>query len=111
MRISDWSSDVCSSDLDRVQHHRVAALGHDLAQDVDAFGFQPVEMVQDRWPCRDRLGVGVDLGSGGHLSGFHVPGPAGMADTSLRPGWADAVSGESPARRKDRKSTRIKSSK
>src|SRR3546814_12150514 len=24
MRISDWSSDVCSSDLQRVEHHRVA---------------------------------------------------------------------------------------
>src|SRR3546814_4997791 len=23
MRISDWSSDVCSSDLDRMRHHRV----------------------------------------------------------------------------------------
>src|SRR3546814_9201241 len=34
MRISDWSSDVCSSDL----HRRAAAQVHDLAQVVEAMG-------------------------------------------------------------------------
>src|SRR3546814_13331554 len=44
MRISDWSSDVCSSDLVAVPDHRavgdldVAALGPGLVQPVHAFG-------------------------------------------------------------------------
>jgi hypothetical protein len=29
---------------DRVQHHRIAELGRDLAQDVDAFGFEAIEV-------------------------------------------------------------------
>ena len=29
---------------DRVQHHRVAELGRDLTDDVDALGFQAFEM-------------------------------------------------------------------
>ena len=31
---------------DRIEHHRVAALGGDFADDVDAFGFEPLEMGQ-----------------------------------------------------------------
>src|SRR3546814_5424275 len=37
MRISDWSADVCSSDLnqDRIGHHALAVLQHDAAVVAD----------------------------------------------------------------------------
>src|SRR3546814_20536135 len=38
MRISDWSSDVCSSDLDVVEHREVLAEGEVLMHHADAGG-------------------------------------------------------------------------
>src|SRR3546814_11610125 len=54
MRISDWSSDVCSSDLDTLLHPRAAAGGED---DIGAFvgdrGFYAGdERLADREPHR-----------------------------------------------------------
>src|SRR3546814_1087922 len=49
MRISDWSSDVCSSDLDRRGHGGVVALHR-----VDGAGLQGAEQLR----CRHKL-VGV----------------------------------------------------
>ena len=31
---------------DRIEHHRIAALGGDFADDVDALGFEPLEVGQ-----------------------------------------------------------------
>ena len=39
---------------DGIQHHRVAELGRDLAQDVDAFGFEPIEVGQSVIQVRGR---------------------------------------------------------
>ena len=68
---------------DRVQHHRVAELGRDLAQDVDALGFEAVEVAQvDRqghrsggsWGCGTAAGHGmaepeaIGTAGGGYLT-------------------------------------------
>src|SRR3546814_1276798 len=37
MRISDWSSDVCSSDPDELDHHGNLELRHQLARPVEGF--------------------------------------------------------------------------
>src|SRR3546814_20297821 len=57
MRISDWSSDVCSSDLPARQHPASERAVARLAQQriVERLGFMPVR----RWPV---VPVGVDLG-------------------------------------------------
>src|SRR3546814_1251391 len=69
MRISDWSSDVCSSDLKR----SLAAVRIDLLHDLSSV------------MCRDRhdlgLAVALDQSKHGHLAGsapaaFAFPGPA-----------------------------------
>jgi hypothetical protein len=39
---------------DRIEHHRVLALGDDLPHDVDALGFQALEMGEGA-SCQDRL--------------------------------------------------------
>src|SRR3546814_10557946 len=41
MRISDWSSDVCSSDLQDMVELRIAHMGVDLRRVADAAGGQP----------------------------------------------------------------------
>src|SRR3546814_5914871 len=56
MRISDWSSDVCSSDLGAV-----CADGHLRAEPFDLAGG-----AMDRWPVRLALGVLADSSSGRH---------------------------------------------
>src|SRR3546814_16748378 len=45
MRISDWSSDVCSSDLDLLQRLEVALAEHRRAEIAHAFGVEIVEAV------------------------------------------------------------------
>src|SRR3546814_6510282 len=77
MRISDWSSDVCSSDLERrrgrvkglagemqhhrrilahrIEHHRPLGLGDHLAHDVDALRLELLEMGEAA--AKFRLGV------------------------------------------------------
>src|SRR3546814_5675211 len=39
MRISDWSSDVCSSDLLSMKHGATTAFADDLGQSFERFGF------------------------------------------------------------------------
>src|SRR3546814_13980382 len=46
MRSSDWSSDVCSSDL-RVVHHPHAALAAPVEVPADAHGIAPARIVVD----------------------------------------------------------------
>src|SRR3546814_12678299 len=74
MRISDWSSDVCSSDLGRVQKHLD---GDDLlagavaAQDRQAVVEGPARGRREGPDLRlARLGLGVELHRGelGHLA-------------------------------------------
>src|SRR3546814_20318468 len=63
MRISDWSSDVCSSDLDghapRSGKDRAAPAARDgrVADDNDLWR-PPESRRSDRQRCRDRRGVG-----------------------------------------------------
>src|SRR3546814_4405403 len=60
MRISDWSSDVCSSDLRRVIEarllHRIARIGE--IDEIDAFHHAPIGDVQ----------AGNDSGANCHIS-------------------------------------------
>src|SRR3546814_8566808 len=64
MRISDWSSDVCSSDLDHVQKAGFTVDVHDM---------------DDLGPVKERLGVPYAKGSchtaeiGGYAIEGHVP--------------------------------------
>src|SRR3546814_5912392 len=57
MRISDWSSDVCSSDLDAPGEHRVVEKGPRLVQHQQGRRaietlFEPVEQVGQHRQCR-----------------------------------------------------------
>ena len=52
---------------DRIQHHRVLGIGHRFAQDIDALGFEPLQVGQ-----RDgRAGHFGELGFGGRQDGRH----------------------------------------
>src|SRR3546814_4035674 len=69
MRISDWSSDVCSSDLDAVIHHdRVVQ-----------------RIANDRQQRRDAVQIELDLGHGKEAEGQRhlVEQAAKRADTEL----------------------------
>src|SRR3546814_7865137 len=47
MRISDWSSDVCSSDLRRIFHHLVGGLDHLGIDLIGALGLDHVDEFLD----------------------------------------------------------------
>src|SRR3546814_14885397 len=67
MRISDWSSDVCSSDLqaDRLQ---LVVLQHDVAVFLDL-------VAPDLVVVADRLaGLGIDVAAADAIAGFAVEG-------------------------------------
>src|SRR3546814_3829213 len=61
MRISDWSSDVCSSDLERFERHVVAASFDVAAQPADRELVRHVaaDVKADEIARRHRLGIGV----------------------------------------------------
>src|SRR3546814_11865381 len=98
MRISDWSSDVCSSDLDMVEL-RIAHMGVDLRRVADAAGGQPeaidrpVEIMlpialPERHPLAHRGLIDLDrLGAGG------------FAIDHLFPDRSPVLAARSPARR------------
>src|SRR3546814_13730691 len=83
MRISDWSSDVCSSDLFRIQdERRVVAFVRALVPEVAGLAFPGDFKAQDAWSrmrsrhqageCRAEQGVGLVA------DGFH----RGQGETS-----------------------------
>src|SRR3546814_3556199 len=63
MRISDWSSDVCSSDLEHGQ-----AVFEVSSCDLDHDGFPAVEVVID--VAHAHAGLGRDVGHGGGMESF-----------------------------------------
>src|SRR3546814_8036032 len=73
-RISDWSSDVCASDLAGAAHHRVIGFAHvgtECADEVEMLaGLQPV--AADQRLLRQR-GAGDDVGAA--CGGFQIVGP------------------------------------
>src|SRR3546814_7298966 len=90
MRISDWSSDVCSSDLQRTLNSVGSRLLHDC-------GFDPGDVVTARQFHRTSDGGGI----GGAL--HHLVTRVPDADV-------DAHGDEAGQRGQDRKSTRLNSS-
>src|SRR3546814_20679686 len=77
MRISDWSSDVCSSDLKAIALSAFAALtacgggGDDAAENIEASADNQADMLEmeaenlmeiGRASCRERVWQRVDLG-------------------------------------------------
>src|SRR3546814_7834640 len=61
MRISDWSSDVCSSDLECASAYRgddPSPSRHRIVGDQPRFGMRAVEPVDDRKALDDRFAVG-----------------------------------------------------
>src|SRR3546814_5281794 len=82
MRISDWSSDVCSSDLvDRDQRQSIA-----LALDQPCLRHQ-LESGRCRMPGRDPRALLIDgrIHSGGNLLAGLVPLRTGGGETDGRP--------------------------
>src|SRR3546814_14192934 len=72
MRISDWSSDVCSSDLERTEDHDVAH-ARSLAADLDAGRADESLRV---WLAEHRKPGGDAVAPGGRQPSRH-PGHAG----------------------------------
>src|SRR3546814_7321021 len=116
MRISDWSSDVCSSDLRGRWTGPVEALGADPAPApliVDAlFGVGLSRPLADHLATRLRRFAGrrvlaVDVPSGVDADGLHDWTPPLGADVTLALGALKPAHVLLPA---DRKSTRLNSS-
>src|SRR3546814_9477604 len=112
MRISDWSSDVCSSDLAALDHAAEGRLRHvEAATEVDAHDIVPIVVAHARQRAvAGDAGVVDDdvdrpefLGDGGAI----VEARLMIADVPLARGDPGPV-GERP--RLDRKSTRLNSS-
>src|SRR3546814_8453187 len=60
MRISDWSSDVCSSDLGEGEEQR--GEGRRLAHVGPGNRLEPRMMPQCAWPGRARVGISIRAG-------------------------------------------------
>src|SRR3546814_10408687 len=109
MRISDWSSDVCSSDLVTGNAVRLTNADWDIDGDAvaAAFGLAGVRLVNDFAAvarCLPLLGAAEMVPIGGW-----EPEPRG-ACVAIGPGTGLGVAGLVPAgRRGDRKSTRLNS--
>src|SRR3546814_6848940 len=106
MRISDWSSDVCSSDLhdNRADPHRARAGATDalMALDLDLYRQKLLDrraelQREDESVVADRAPVALDQESVGRLSRIDAMQVQAMALAQQR-------------RRQDRKSTRLNSS-
>src|SRR3546814_11371472 len=61
MRISDWSSDVCSSDLDEIRRHRVGAVAFPLRHRLEKL----LDALRARRPGQH--GVDRDAGARGQI--------------------------------------------
>src|SRR3546814_15763789 len=76
MRISDWSSDVCSSDLDgdaaRAAHHRMRQPQIVIAAELAEIGARPRAMDRPPPPIAPRILDRDDSGNPGQLA--HRPG-------------------------------------
>src|SRR3546814_3964877 len=103
MRISDWSSDVCSSDLRQTDaHQQRAALGRDLrvtgCADLMSIRIGPEPGVEAVFVCQRQLAADHRLDADVHDAS--IPDRAGLADRQI----------DARARLQDRKSTRLNSS-
>src|SRR3546814_4987548 len=76
MRISDWSSDVCSSDLPIIHQPQIATAGEDIVARV-------MRIAAEREPCAH-----IGPGGGHHLHQPHCTGTAGdrVTATHREPG-------------------------
>src|SRR3546814_9711618 len=85
MRISDWSSDVCSSDLMAAHHGELQGAARLLAhREADRFGFadRRIMRADDLRPAGDDAGLDeAELAEGGGADGGHqVRDPPRRAD-------------------------------
>src|SRR3546814_10696204 len=75
MRISDWSSDVCSSDLDRRRRWRSEGRRTDLcdepAQHLQGFAAEPPYRVNGAWPL-PRCPMGIEWRRVSGLTAFRT---------------------------------------
>src|SRR3546814_4550700 len=116
MRISDWSSDVCSSDL---QRHRLELVKR-VSLEVRRIGFRSVQT--DQLACVVELPCMVDAREASCIAGLFTDDlraamGAGIEEAAHHPGGVPGeheVPAGNPARNKvtrlDRKSTRLNSS-
>src|SRR3546814_20764020 len=86
MRISDWSSDVCSSDLavDRRDPAQVLAVGTDLH--VGALGIAEQRVARDQFDVFDGSRRGCGSGLGGRRGLFRLAVPTGGEQQRETPG-------------------------
>src|SRR3546814_10725693 len=112
MRISDWSSDVCSSDLAELhRRQRDAALQHRRACVEGADGFAPRLVVAVGLQARDDLGRDVVLDLlvvGGDVAARPVEIPLADVQWVLDEGEGDLL--DDALATVERKSTRLNSS-
>src|SRR3546814_6608140 len=102
MRISDWSSDVCSSDLAQrldLGHHRVSGGLHAFPGEAEVRG----DLMRDADAQKELAR------SGARDRARPIIGPGARADDRRIAHPAPALAGDAPGRG-DRKSTRLNSS-
>src|SRR3546814_3731791 len=116
MRISDWSSDVCSSDLPDARERTPFARGQSLF-DSRAQCFEPGHNVDDRAGAIDLAAPVYDLRDVGDLIVLHDPNPVVVEKCYLQNLPSAAVITNCPLAsavvhldHEDRKSTRLNSS-
>src|SRR3546814_17960624 len=88
MRISDWSSDVCSSDLDAFVDKAVTAGAELKMPPQDMFWGDRYGQVEDPF---------------GHLWSIATPLRAPMSEDELKAAAQDAMCGEQPQRSEERR--------
>src|SRR3546814_14378277 len=80
MRISDWSSDVCSSDLQRRDQREVAEFGnHDgttTPVSASVWHLTPPSVLPTRWAPATTCGRGDGLAPAAELNGAHECSPS-----------------------------------
>src|SRR3546814_3952825 len=107
MRISDWSSDVCSSDLEEVREQASPGICRPFRMELRA---KDLATLDDR---RKTLSMGAGGGAiGGHRCGetVHEIDPGPRADAIQQRRRTDGLQAVPAHVRKDRKSTRLNSS-
>src|SRR3546814_2928366 len=121
MRISDWSSDVCSSDLVAIEPRSIAGRGHSRPRDLRIAGRLTMLSVLRRLVRNRRASISITTAFGMTMligsAAFAVDLGSLYLDRRKLQGIADAAAmaaagrpGEERAAAEDRKSTRLNSS-
>src|SRR3546814_15523271 len=88
MRISDWSSDVCSSDLDALNHYLHERVSIETAPGASAYWVSVPAGMDARELARQAAAIGVLVEPGCHRDGGEAPcmGVTGISAARIRDG-------------------------